>query len=44
LEASQKQVIGEEGGEVERWDHLRCDEGVGMDKAHTVAGKIPAND
>jgi hypothetical protein len=38
LEASQKQVVGEVGGEVEGWNHLRSDEGVGMNKTHTVAG------
>jgi hypothetical protein len=44
LEASQKEVIGEVGGEVEGWNHLGSDEGVWMGKTHTVAGEIPAND
>jgi hypothetical protein len=43
LEASQQEVVGEMGGEVEGWNHLGSDEGVGMGKTHTVAGEIPAN-
>jgi outer membrane lipoprotein SlyB len=44
LEASQQEVVGEVGGEVEGWNHLGSDEGMGMGKTHTVAGDIPAND
>jgi hypothetical protein len=44
LEASQQEIVGEVGGEVEGWHHLGSDEGVWMDKTHTVAGEIPAND
>jgi hypothetical protein len=38
LETSQQQIVVKVGGEVERWYHLRGDEGVWMDKTHTVAG------
>jgi hypothetical protein len=44
LEASQKEVVVEVGGEIEGWDHLRSDEGEVMGETHTVAGDIPAND
>jgi hypothetical protein len=44
LEASQQEVVGEVGGEIKGWHHLRSDEGEVMGKTHTVAGDIPAND
>jgi hypothetical protein len=44
LETSQQQIVGEVGGEVERWYHLGSDEGERVGKAHTAAGDIPAND
>jgi hypothetical protein len=44
LEASQQEIVVKVGGEVKWWNHLRGDERVGVDKTHTVAGEIPAND
>jgi hypothetical protein len=44
LEASQQEIVGEVGSEVEGWNHLGGDEGEVMGETHTVAGDIPAND